>query len=70
MRGDTAQIAAAVGIPAFKGPRYAADLPVVLDALGDVELSTMEPACDLMADKVKEKALAELKKVEQDQECC
>ena len=68
MRGDTAEITAAIGIPTFKGPRYAADLPVVLDALGEVELSTIEPACDLMAEKVKDKALEELQKVEQNRE--
>jgi dihydropteroate synthase-like protein len=68
MRGDTSEITAATGIPAFKGPRYAADLPVVLDALGEVALSTIAPACDLMAEKVKAKALEELEKVEADRE--
>ena len=68
MRGDTAEITAETGIPSFKGPRYAADLPVVLDALGEVELSTVEPACDLLAEKVKAKALEELQKVEQNRE--
>jgi dihydropteroate synthase-like protein len=40
----------------------------LLDALGEVELSTVEPACDLMAEKVKAKALEELKKAEADRE--
>jgi dihydropteroate synthase-like protein len=65
MPGDTKTITEALGVPAFKGPRYAADLPVVLDCLGEVELSTTIPACDLLREKLQEKALAELEKVEQ-----
>ncbi len=48
VRGDTVEISKAFGVPAFKGPRYAADLPTVLDSLCDVELSTTVPACDLL----------------------
>jgi dihydropteroate synthase-like protein len=62
--GDTKIIAEATNIPTFKGPRYAADLPVVLDCLGEVELSTLVPACDLLREKLAVKALEELKKVE------
>jgi dihydropteroate synthase-like protein len=65
MPGNTKTITEAVGVPAFKGPRYAADLPVVLDCLGEVQLSTVEPACDLLREKLQEKALAELEKVEE-----
>ncbi|MGD6850659.1 MAG: dihydropteroate synthase-like protein [Candidatus Bathyarchaeia archaeon] len=65
MPGDTKTITETVGIPAFKGPRYAADLPLVLDCLGEVQLSTTEPACDLLREKLQKKALAELDKVEQ-----
>ena len=66
--GDTQLIAEALKIPTFKGPRYAADLQVVLDCLGEVELSTVVPACDLMRKKLQEKALEELKKVETNRE--
>jgi dihydropteroate synthase-like protein len=38
---------------------------VVLDCLGEVRLSTTVPACDLLCEKLQEKALAELEKVEQ-----
>src|SRR4030042_2370865 len=38
IRGDAAVIAEATGIPTFKGPRYAADLPTVLDAMGQIEI--------------------------------
>jgi dihydropteroate synthase-like protein len=65
MPGDTKTITQAVGVPAFKGPRYAADLPVVLDCLCEVELSTTIPVCDLLREKLREKALAELEKIEQ-----
>ncbi len=64
IRGDTALISKAVGISAFKGPRYAADLPVVLDSIGEVEFSTVVPACDLLGEKLRQKALQELEKVE------
>jgi hypothetical protein len=43
-RGDTSTITKATGVPAFKGPRYAADLPTILDMLCEVELSTTIPA--------------------------
>jgi dihydropteroate synthase-like protein len=64
VRGDTTVISKAVGIPAFKGPRYAADLPTVLDSLCEVQLSTTVPACDLLQEKLKQKALEEIEKVE------
>ncbi|MCL2358384.1 MAG: dihydropteroate synthase-like protein [Nitrososphaerota archaeon] len=64
LRGNTAVITKAIGISAFKGPRYAADLPVVLDMLCEVELSTTTPADELLQQKLTKKALAELEKVE------
>ncbi|MCW4028967.1 MAG: dihydropteroate synthase-like protein [Candidatus Bathyarchaeota archaeon] len=68
MPHNTQPITDALHIPTYKGPRYAADLPVVLDALGKVTLSTVVPACDLMREKVKEAALQELKKTETNKE--
>ncbi|MDR0373461.1 MAG: dihydropteroate synthase-like protein [Nitrososphaerota archaeon] len=64
LRGDTIAITKAVGIPTFKGPRYAADLPPVLDMLCEVELSTTTPADELLQEKLTAKALAEIEKVE------
>jgi dihydropteroate synthase-like protein len=64
MPGDTKTLTDSIGVPAFKGPRYAADLPVLLDCLGEVELSTTIPACDLLREKMQQRALAELDKVE------
>jgi dihydropteroate synthase-like protein len=64
VRGDTAVIKEATGIPAFKGPKYAADLGSVLNSLGEIELSTIIPACDLIKEKLHQKALQEIEKVE------
>ena len=64
MRGDAAVIGETVEKPTFKGPRYAADLPIVLDALDRVKLSTVTPACDLMREELRQKALRELDAVE------
>ncbi len=63
--GDTAAISKAVGIPTFKGPRFDADLPLVLDSLGQTKLSTTVPACNLLREKLQEKALQEIEKTEQ-----
>jgi len=68
INGDTSTISRAVGVPAFKGPRYAADLPMVLDSLGQVKLSTVVPACDLMREKLQKKALQEIEKTEQNRD--
>jgi dihydropteroate synthase-like protein len=68
IRGDTSVISKAFGIPTFKGPRYAADLPTVLDSLGDVKLSTVVPACDLLREKLQKQALQELVKAEQNRD--
>jgi dihydropteroate synthase-like protein len=64
LRGDTAAITLATGVAAFKGPRYAADLPTVLDMFCEVKLSTTVPADDLLREKLAEKALAEIQKTE------
>lgn len=68
IRGDASVIADAVGIPAFKGPKYAADLPTVLEAVGQIELSTVTPACDTLSEALREKALQELVAVEKNRE--
>jgi dihydropteroate synthase-like protein len=60
VRGDTTVISQATSVPAFKGSRYAADLPTILDSMSEVALSTVTPACDLLRDKLRQKALEEL----------
>ncbi len=68
VRGDTSEISKAFGVPAFKGPRYAADLPTVLDSLCEIQLSTVVPACDSLREKLEQKALQEIELAEQNRE--
>jgi len=67
-RGDTKSISDVFNVPVFKGPRYAADLPVVLEELGNVKLSTIVPACDLLRDVLVERTLREIENAEQNKE--
>ncbi len=68
IRGDAAVIAEATGVPTFKGSRYAADLPTVLDAMAQIELSTVTPACDILSAELQRKALEELAAVEKNRD--
>ena len=68
IRGDTAVIANSTKTPTFKGPKYAADLPTVLNTLNEVKLSTVVPACDLLREELKRKALKELEVVEKNRD--
>jgi dihydropteroate synthase-like protein len=68
VRGDTATISKATGVPSFKGPRYAADLPTVLDSICEVQLSTLMPADDLLREKLLQKAFQEIEKSEANRE--
>ena len=65
--GDTSVIFQAVSVPAYKGPRFDADLPLVLDSLGKIKLSTVVPADDLLREKLQEKALLEIEKTRRNQ---
>ena len=64
IRGDATVVLESVGVAAFKGPQYAADLPVVLEMLADMKLSTTVPADELLKEKMKQSALAKLAQVE------
>jgi hypothetical protein len=55
MQGDTKLITEALNIPTFKGSKYAADLPTVLDSLIKSSFQTFTPACKLMQDILKSK---------------
>ncbi|NLE06636.1 MAG: dihydropteroate synthase-like protein [Crenarchaeota archaeon] len=67
IRGDTEIIHEVTGIAAFKGPRYAADLPIMIEAIKEVKFSTTIPACELLIERLQKKALEEIEKVEQNQ---
>jgi dihydropteroate synthase-like protein len=60
MRGDVSSVSMKIGIPAFKGPKHAADLPLVLDRLKEIKLSSVTPACELLQDAIRRRALREL----------
>ncbi|MEM4699550.1 MAG: dihydropteroate synthase-like protein [Candidatus Nezhaarchaeales archaeon] len=63
--GDARLIEEGVGIRAAKGPRHAADLPVVLEAVAEgAELSTKDPACELLRRRVEERVAALLRELE------
>jgi hypothetical protein len=65
VRGDVSAVSAATGVTTFKGPKYAADLPTVLDCIGEATLSTTVPACELLSEKLRQNALQELAKPDQ-----
>ncbi len=64
VRGDVSIISEKVGIPTFKGPRHAADIPSVISELSEIELSTKTPACDIIREELNKRALETLKEVE------
>ncbi len=68
VRGDSISISDSIGIPTFKGPKYAADLPTVLSYLNHVELSTIIPACVILKKELQQKALQELEAVEKNKD--
>jgi dihydropteroate synthase-like protein len=48
------------GVPVYRGPRHAADLPFVLPLLGELELSRTVPADEFLARRRAEEALRDL----------
>jgi dihydropteroate synthase-like protein len=67
-RGDTQSIADTLGVPVYKGPKYAADLPSIFEELAKIQLSTTTPACDLLREVLTEKALKEIESTEQNRD--
>jgi dihydropteroate synthase-like protein len=68
VRGETNVISKVTGIPAFKGPRYAADLSTVLDSVCEIQLSTTVSADDLLREKLQRKAMQEIEKTEKNRD--
>ena len=56
--GDLSVIEEATGIPTYKGPLHAADLPLVLSE--DIQFSRTLPANELIQDRLREKAIQEI----------
>ncbi|MEM3437976.1 MAG: dihydropteroate synthase-like protein, partial [Nitrososphaerales archaeon] len=57
-----------IGIPTFKGPRYAADIPLVLNMIDKVKLSKTLPADDLLKEELRRRAIEEINVVEKHKE--
>ena len=64
VRGDVTPVEEATGIPTFKGPTNADDLPLVLELLGEIELSKTESASGLIQELRTTRALSELEEAE------
>lgn len=61
--GDTSIISQEVAVPTFKGPKHAADIPLILENLEEVKLSTLRPACELLEGRTRGNALMELNSI-------
>jgi len=66
VQGDVSHVELETGVPTFKGPLHAADLPLVLELLGEVELSKTIPASDLIRERLRRRAMAEVEEAEKD----
>jgi dihydropteroate synthase-like protein len=62
INGDLSQIEKATGVPTYKGPLHAADLPLIISE--NIQLSKNIPANELILEKLKEKAQLEIESIE------
>lgn len=67
IRKDVSPVEDKIGIPTFKGPKDAADLPVVLEMIEKLELSSQVPADKLIEDELRRRALEFIDNYEKDQ---
>ncbi|HIH62158.1 MAG TPA: dihydropteroate synthase-like protein [Methanobacteriales archaeon] len=65
---DASIITKETGIPAYKGPTDAADLPIVLDLLDKLKLSPKKAADKLIEEEQQKRALKFIKDFEEDEE--
>lgn len=65
VRFDPSEVEKRVGVPTYRGPKHAADLPPVLERLGEVELSKEVPACELLKEETRKRAERLLREVEE-----
>lgn len=64
VKEDVSLVEKATGIPTFKGPVYAADIPDVLDCLEQAVLSKTTPASDFLQDQLRGKLQREIESAE------
>lgn len=62
--GDVGAVEEIIGIPTFKGPRYAADLPLFFSSLGKIKLSKSIAADEMLREELRAKSLEEITSVE------
>ena len=62
--GDVSVIEREVGIPTFKGPIHASDIPHVLKLMGEVQLSKVEAACRVLKLSREAEDQEELRRIE------
>ena len=60
VKGDVSIIEQTLGVPTFKGPRYAADIPTVLANLNKAELSKVVPADEVLERAIRARLLSDL----------
>jgi len=65
VRGDIGIIEKAYAISTFKGPRYSADIPTVLNMLGEVNLSRTEPADSVLRQTFAQQIAHQLREAEE-----
>jgi dihydropteroate synthase-like protein len=65
VRADLMKVESELKLPVFKGPKYAADIPPVLDALERIKLSKERPACELLRSEIKSSIEKQLKMAEE-----
>ncbi len=65
VKSDLKRVEEELGLPTFKGPKYAADIPLVLDNLDEIELSKENPACELLNSEIKASVEKQLKMAEE-----
>lgn len=64
VRCDLKKIEDELRLPTFKGSKYAADIPLVLDNLEKIKLSKESPACELLKSEIGASVQKQLKEVE------
>ncbi len=52
-------------VPVFKGPKYAADLPIVLSNIKELDLSKTDPACEFLEEETSKHAKERIAKIEE-----
>ena len=67
IRKDVSLVEKETGTPTYKGPTDAADLPVVLEMMDELELSSKIPADRLIEDELRSRALEFIENFEKDE---